>query len=111
MRFEWDESKNLANRRKHDGIDFDLASRVFDDEDALIEVDRVVDGEERLHAIGRVSQLVLVVVHVVREENYNYVQNCSKTPDRNIQEETIRIISARAANKQELRRYFQQATH
>ncbi len=111
MRFEWDESKILANRRKHDGIDFDLASRVFDDEDALIEVDRVVDGEERLHAIGRVSQLVLVVVHVIREEGYNYVQNCSKTPDRKVQEETIRIISARAANKQELRRYFQQATH
>jgi uncharacterized DUF497 family protein len=36
VHFEWDENKNRANRRKHDGIDFDLARRVFDDQNVLI---------------------------------------------------------------------------
>jgi hypothetical protein len=111
MRFEWDESKNRANGRKHDGVDFDLASRVFSDESVLIEPDRVVDGEERLHAIGRVSQLVLLVVHVVREEQYTHVQTSPQKPHPIPKEETIRIIPARAANKREVRRYFQQTPH
>ncbi len=95
MRFEWDENKNRLNQKIHDGVDFDLASRVFADENFLIEADRVADGEERWHAIGRVGDLlVLTVVHTQKELNG---------------QEIIRIISAREANKQELRRYFQQA--
>jgi len=62
MRFEWDGEKSRTNRRDHDGIDFDVARRVFDDPNVLIEADRVEDGEERLHAIGRISALVLTVV-------------------------------------------------
>lgn len=30
MRFEWDEAKNDANKRKH-GVSFEAASTVFDD--------------------------------------------------------------------------------
>jgi uncharacterized DUF497 family protein len=40
MRYEWDQRKNRANRRKH-GISFELASLVFDDPDCLVGKDRV----------------------------------------------------------------------
>ena len=32
MTYEWDENKNLANKKKHDGIGFETAVRVFLDE-------------------------------------------------------------------------------
>ena len=67
----------------------------------LIEADRVdpVTGEQRWHAIGAVGNEpeivgVLLVVHVYREELNG--------------EEIIRIISARAAEKHELRRHQKQ---
>jgi uncharacterized protein len=44
--FEWDEAKAQRNRAKH-GVSFQLASRVFEDSDALMLQDRVEDGEER----------------------------------------------------------------
>jgi uncharacterized DUF497 family protein len=31
MRFEWDAEKNRSNQKKHAGIDFETASRVFAD--------------------------------------------------------------------------------
>jgi uncharacterized DUF497 family protein len=51
VRFEWDESKNRANVAKH-GIGFDEARRIFSDPHVIIREDRVVEGEERLHALG-----------------------------------------------------------
>jgi len=96
MRFEWDPRKNLSNQRKHLGIDFEMASRVFADLALVLTKDRVVDGEQRWHAIGAVQKTVLLVVHVYLEEN----------PDG---EETIRIISARAANSKERQIYLDQA--
>ena len=58
------------------------ASRIFADPNLIIRKDRVIDGEQRWHAIGAVRKAVLLVVHVYREENQNG-------------EEVIRIISAR----------------
>jgi uncharacterized DUF497 family protein len=58
----------------------------------------MVEGEQRWHAIGRALGAVLLVVHVYRVE------------DPNDEEETIRIISAREANKRERRVYLQQAS-
>ncbi len=96
MTFEWNENKNVANQKKHEGISFALAARVFQDENLLILEDRTDEQERRWHAIGRVEALViLVVVHTYREAENG--------------EEIIRIISARAAEKREIRRYFQQA--
>lgn len=66
MRFEWDESKDRANIAKH-GIGSDEARRVFSDPYVIVREDRVVEGEERLHAIGHVGR-VLLVVHTVMEE-------------------------------------------
>ena len=98
MRFEWDQDKERTNIRKHSGIDFEMASKVFDDPNVLLRKDRIDEatGEQRWHAIGEVpidqGGVLLVVVHVVRGNNG---------------EEIIRIISARAANNRECRLYFQ----
>jgi hypothetical protein len=80
-----------------------MAALVFEDEYCLIVADRIdpATGELRWHAPGAVQNepgvaAMLAVVHVCREEHNG--------------EETIRIISARAAEKHELRRYREQTT-
>ncbi|HEY7391715.1 MAG TPA: BrnT family toxin [Bryobacteraceae bacterium] len=88
VRFEWDERKNRANIAKH-GIGFEEARRVFSDPNVIIRRDRVIEGEERLHAIGYVER-VLLVVHTMREEGLGAI---------------IRIISARKATPSERRLY------
>ena len=101
MRYEWDERKNRLNQRKHDGISFEMAALAFEDEWALIGVDRVDElGEQRWHLIGAVSiepgiGAVLLVVHAYREDGEDG--------------EIIRIISARRAEEYELRRYQEQS--
>ena len=63
MKFEWDEAKNDVNIRKH-GIDFETAQLVFDDPCCVTFVERVVEGEQRWHAIGSIEDIIiLVVVH------------------------------------------------
>jgi uncharacterized protein len=94
--FEWDAEKDRSNQKKHAGIDFETASRVFGDPGLMLRKDRVVDGEQRWHGIGAVRKAVLLVVHVYREENPNG-------------EEIICIISAREANPDERRIYLEQA--
>jgi uncharacterized DUF497 family protein len=101
MRFDWDEAKNRLNQRDHDGITFPVATLVFEDPYCLIYPDRIdpETGEQRWHALGAAqleagSVAVLLVVHVYREEHYG--------------EEIIRIISARAAAKRDIRRYQEQ---
>ena len=96
MRFEWDSGKNRVNQLKHVGIAFESAALIFDDPSVIFLKDRVVAGVQRWHAIGAVESAVLLVVHVYRTEN-EYGE-----------EETIRIISAREANKRERRIYIQQ---
>ena len=101
MRYEWDEKKNRRNQRKHGGISFELAALVFEDENCLVGPDRIDEmGELRWHAIGtarieREIAVVLLVVHAYKEESHG--------------EEIIRIISARRAEKHEIRRYQEQA--
>ncbi len=93
MEFEWDQQKNLANYAKHK-VSFELACLVFDDPLAAYKFDRVVDGEERWHAVGKAAgRNMLVVVHTYR----------SKDGD-----EVIRIISARRASSHERRIYEQE---
>src|SRR5713226_2813945 len=96
MRLEWDDRKSRVNLRKH-RITFESAALVFDDPCVMFRKDRIVDGEQRWHAIGAVEGAVLLVVHIYRMENENG------------EEETIRIISAREANERERRIYVQQA--
>jgi uncharacterized DUF497 family protein len=93
VRFEWDEAKNLSNQHKH-GISFRQASAVFLDPLYVSVQDRIEDADLRWQAIGMLDDLLLLTVaHAVREENEG-------TPI-----DIIRIISARAATRQERRRY------
>ena len=96
MRFEWDEEKDAANQRRHGGIAFASAALVFNDPGTIFRKDRIVDGEQRWHAIGAVRKALLLVVHVYRKENEDG-------------EEIIRTVSAREASKCERRIYIQQA--
>jgi len=96
MRFEWDARKSRINQTKHNGLDFETAARVFNDPSVVLIEDRIVEGEQRWHAIGAVSGALLLVAHVYREDNIDG-------------EEIIRIISAREANQRERRIYIQQA--
>jgi uncharacterized DUF497 family protein len=97
MRFEWDSEKDRINQRKHGGIAFESAALVFDDPHVIFRKDRIVDGDERWHAIGAAEGAVLLVVHAYRMENDNG------------EEEIIRIIPAREASQRERRVYFRQA--
>jgi len=91
LRFEWDERKAAANRRKH-GITFEEARFVFLDEDALLIPDEEHSHEEdRFIMLGLSGHLrTLVVCH------------CHRQAD-----EVIRIISARKANRAERTHYGQ----
>ena len=90
MYFEWDERKNRANRAKHK-VSFETATLVFDDPRAISLLERVVDGEERWHTLGRAGGVViLLVAHTEWEEGG---------------EARIRIISARKATRGERKMY------
>ena len=89
LRFEWDEKKNAANRRKH-GISFAEAKTAFLDEDARVIADpEHSDEEERFVLLGlSISVRVLVVCHCYRQGG-----------------DVIRIISARKADRDEIEQY------
>jgi uncharacterized protein len=88
LRFEWDDRKDAANRRKH-GVSFDEAHTVFFDECALLIVDPDHSkDEDRFVLLGLSSALrTLVVCHCYRRNDI------------------IRIISARKANREEQAEY------
>lgn len=91
LRFQWDSAKSAANQRKH-GVSFDEARTVFYDEHALLIADPDhSDAEDRFILLGLSSALrALVVCHCYRGED-----------------EVIRIISARRANRTERAQYTQ----
>jgi uncharacterized protein len=87
VEFEWDAKKAAANLRKH-GVTFPFATRVFLDENRLERLDDTGNGEEdRWITIGLVDELELVVVYTLRVES-------------------IRLISARKADKYERKAYW-----
>ena len=89
MNFSWDPEKDAANRRKHK-ISFRVAVDVFADPFCEVLPDRLVDGEQRWHAIGRIPEgFILLVVHTVKDEA----------------EEDIRIVSARKVTRNERKLY------
>jgi uncharacterized protein len=89
--FSWDPAKVRSNQKKH-GVSFEAATFVFDDPFQISRLERIVEGEERWHTIGRAAgMLLLLVVHTCQEVSSG--------------EADIRIISARQANKQERELY------
>ena len=92
MRFEWDEEKNAVNIRNHK-IDFADVPPIFN-RPMLVELDEREDyGEDRWIGIGILRNIVAVVVFTEPSQD------------------TIRIISARKANKHERKRYEQALTN
>ena len=86
--FEWDESRDAENQRKH-GVTFEEAKAVFLDDFARLTADPDHPiGEERflLLGMGRLRRL-LVVCHL------------------DMGSDVIRIISARRANRRERKQY------
>jgi uncharacterized protein len=87
VEFEWDAKKAAANLRKH-GVTFPFATRVFLDENRVERLDDGGNGDEdRWITIGLVEELELVVVYTLRIES-------------------IRLISARKADKHERKAYW-----
>jgi hypothetical protein len=96
-RFEWDPANAAINLRKH-AISFDIAMRVFADPFALTEEVRIEGGEQRWQTLGIVEgYLLLLVAHTTRGDDEDGQPI-----------EIIRIISARAADRKERRRYEQE---
>jgi uncharacterized DUF497 family protein len=89
LNFEWDETKNTTNQKKHRGVSFEEAQSVFSDElGRLVPDPEHSEGEQRFMLMGMSAQSrILTVCH------------CE------INEDTIRIISARKADKNEIKQY------
>ena len=93
MLFEWDEVKNIINRKKH-GISFEEAQVVFEDELAILFDDPDHSEEEdRFLIIGMTDRKGVCIV-----------SHCYRGKD-----ERIRIISARKATKTEQDVYNKQS--
>ena len=89
LRFEWDEEKNKANKRKHK-ISFKEASYVFYDDNVMMFYDEAhSNDEDRFIAIGRSKKTNLLLVC------YCYRGN----------DDVIRIISARKAERKDISKY------
>lgn len=88
MDYEWDPGKASENLRKH-GVDFADAVIALEDENALTIEDKE-HNEQRFKTLGMGPHAkVLFVVHAARNKD------------------CIRIISARKADRREVKQYYQ----
>ncbi len=88
MDFEWDDAKDLTNQQKH-GLSFAEARELFEPGADYLEIFDAdhSETEDRFIAIGPVKRGLVVVVYTEPEEDL------------------IRIIGARPANRRERDRY------
>jgi uncharacterized DUF497 family protein len=91
LRFEWDPDKAADNSRKH-GVSFEEAETIFSDEFAILIYDPDHSGQEdRFLLLGMSVKLrTLVVAHCYRKDD-----------------DVVRMISARKANRKERDTYHQ----
>ncbi len=88
MDFEWDPRKAAENLRKH-GVDFADAVIALEDENALT-IEDCDHPERRFKTLGLGPEInILFVVHAEHDE------------------ECIRIISARKADRRQTKQYYQ----
>ena len=86
MKFEWDDAKSDACFARR-GFDFAYAIRAFLDPNRIVVPDHRWDyGEDRYRLLGRIEGRVFVLIYTFRGS-------------------AIRIISARKANRKEVRDY------
>lgn len=91
--FIWDVNKAIINYSKH-GISFEEAATIFID-DVALDWDDISHSktEKRFKRLGRsIAGTILLVVYTLRRSQND--------------KETIRIISARQANRKERKAYF-----
>ncbi len=93
MKFEWDERKNTENIRKH-GIDFRDVVEMFNCPMLACLDTRRDYGEDRWIGVGLLKNIVAVTLYLEWEN-----------------EETIRIISARKATRNESKEYHKRIAH
>ncbi|MBI4356993.1 MAG: BrnT family toxin [Gammaproteobacteria bacterium] len=86
MELTWDEQKNGKNIAKH-AFDFSDAAIVFQSKLFVRQDRRKEYGEDRYQGIGKIHNVLVVIVFTIREP------------------ETIRIISLRKANRNERKIY------
>jgi len=85
VKFEWDEAKNRINIRKR-GIDFDDVSEAFNGPMIVNPDDREDYSEDRWIGTGFLRNVPVIIVFTERND-------------------TVRIISARKADKYERKRF------
>jgi uncharacterized protein len=86
MKFEWDEAKRQINLAKH-GVDFVDMPQLFQGTTVLLVDNRFDYGEVRFLTLGLLNGIVFLVAHTESDD-------------------TIRLISARKATKNEENYYF-----
>lgn len=89
--FQWDEEKNLINKKKHN-VSFEEAKTVFFDSEAL-----VIDDPEHSYEEER-----FIILGLSNKANLLIVCHCYRASDT-----VIRIISARRATSAESRQYIE----
>jgi len=88
MKYEWDSKKAAENLQKHK-VDFADAVIALEDENALT-IEDLDHDEQRFKTLGLGSHInILFVVHAYRDND------------------VIRIISARKADRSETKQYYQ----
>ncbi|MBL1277958.1 MAG: BrnT family toxin [Ectothiorhodospiraceae bacterium] len=90
MDIEWDPRKAAENLRKH-GVDFADAVVVLEDENALTieDIEGIDHDEQRFKSLGMGPSVnILYVIHTYREDD------------------RVRIISARKADRSEAKQYY-----
>ena len=87
IKFEWDDRKAYSNKRKH-GITFEIAAKVFLDQHRIEIYDNLRSSylEDRYITIGYAEEIIMVA-YTIRKDR-------------------IRIISARLADQDERRFYY-----
>ncbi|MBF0230717.1 MAG: BrnT family toxin [Desulfamplus sp.] len=86
MKFEWDENKNQLNIKNHK-IDFNDVVKMFNKPMLVFLDDRADYDEDRYIGIGFLKSFIAFIVFMEKIDN------------------TIRIISARKANKHEIKQF------
>lgn len=88
MQFEWNPEKAEANRRKH-GVSFEEATEIFTSGAPVLDIPEQRHGENRWRTIGPISRGIIAVIWT----------------ERGVNDECVRVISARPASKRESAAY------
>ena len=84
MDFEYDITKSLKNKEKHN-IDFEEAKSLWDDNNSLIVPANAVDNETRYAMISKLNKKCFVAIFIIRNNKYRIisVRRCRKNEEKN----------------------------